>query len=48
MIGPFIERQFSIALSFATTLKHLGEPLLWKGIPEAYLAYFFGAMVIFW
>jgi hypothetical protein len=41
-IGPFIERQFSIALSFATTLKNLGEPMLWKGIPEAYLSYFFG------
>jgi hypothetical protein len=41
-IGPFLQRQVSIALSFVTTLKNLGEPLLWKGIPEAYLTYFFG------
>jgi hypothetical protein len=42
-IGPFIERQFSIALSFVTTLKNLGDPTLWKGIPDAYITYFFGA-----
>jgi hypothetical protein len=41
-IGPFLQRQVSIALSFATTLRNLGEPTFWKGIPEAYLAYFFG------
>lgn len=39
---PFIERQFSIALSFVTTLKNLGDPALWKGIPAAYMTYFFG------
>jgi hypothetical protein len=41
-IGPFLQRQVTIALSFATTLKNLGDPTLWKGIPEAYLTYFFG------
>jgi hypothetical protein len=41
-IGPFLQRQVSIALSFVTTLKNLGDPSLWKGIPEAYLTYFFG------
>jgi hypothetical protein len=42
-VQPFIERQFSIALSFVTTLKNLGDPTLWKGIPDAYITYFFGA-----
>jgi hypothetical protein len=41
-IGPLLQRQVSIALSFATTLKNLTEPALWRGIPDAYLLYFFG------
>jgi hypothetical protein len=41
-VAPFIARQGSIALSFVTTVKNLGDSRLWRGIPEAYLRYFFG------
>src|SRR5882724_1194271 len=41
-IRPFLQRQVSIALSFATTLKNLGDPALWAAIPQAHITYFFG------
>jgi hypothetical protein len=41
-IRPFLQRQVSIALSFATTLENLRDPALWVAIPQAHIAYFFG------
>lgn len=42
-LGSFLEGQFGIALSLATTLRNLADPSLPRVIADACLAYFFAA-----
>ena len=41
LLGPFLGRQFSIALSFVSTLKNLPTPAVKEAVREAFLRYFF-------